>query len=71
MIFLLDCIGTSRADALCDIEQLRFYDLQVRQNFGAAFAAAKHAGIGQVAKDAPNRSMMPHLARPRPIAKVI
>ena len=70
-MLLFNRTHTVLADALCSFKQLRFYDLQVRQQLGTAFSAAKHAGIGQVAKDTPNCGMMPHFTRSRPIAEVI
>ena len=78
MIFLcnfvgsvLACIGASRADALCRFKQLRFYDLQVGQRLGAAFAASKHAGISQIANDTPDAGMVPHFTCSRPIAEIV
>ncbi len=70
-MLLFNRTHTVLADALCSLIYFWFYDLQVRQQLGTAFSAAKHAGIGQVAKDTPNCGMMPHFTRSRPVAEVI
>lgn len=51
--------------------ELRLNDLQLRQYLGAAFTAAEHAGIGQVADNSPDRGMVPRLARSGAIPEVI
>ena len=39
----------------------------MREYLGPAFAAPQDAGVGQIADDAPNGSVMPILTRPGPI----
>ena len=69
--FLFGGVGTGGTNVLCSLEQLLFYNLQVGQRLGAAFAAAKHPGICQIANDTPDAGVMPHFTRSRPVAEVI
>ena len=69
--FLFGGVGAGGTNVLCGLKQLRRYDLQMGQRLGAAFAAAKHPGICQIANDTPDAGVMPHFTRSRPIAKII
>lgn len=41
------------------------------QRLGAAFAAAKHPSICQIANDTPDAGVVPLLARPGPVALIV
>ena len=69
--FMFGGVGAGGTNVLCGLKQLRCYDLQMGQRLGAAFAAAKHPGICQIANDTPDAGVMPHFTRSRPIAKII
>src|SRR5699024_290620 len=55
-------------DALGHLEQLRLNDLQMGQFLGAALAAPQDACIGQIADDASDGGVVPHLPCSGPVA---
>ena len=68
MAFLRGAVGAGGADALGRLEQLRFNNLQMGQFLRAAFAAPQDARIGQVADNAADGGMVPHLSYSGPVA---
>ena len=63
---LFGSIGAGGADTLGGVKHLLRDQLQVREYLGTAFPAAQDTGIGQVADDTPDCSVVPVLAHPRP-----
>ena len=61
MAFLYIAASTGGADALGRLEQLRLNDLQMGQLLRAALAAPQNACIGQVADNASDGGVVPHL----------
>ena len=71
MALLFGAVGPVHPDTLGRLEQLRRDDLQMRKYLGTAFPAAEYARIGQIAEDTPDRGVVPHFARPCPVAQLI
>ena len=64
-------IGPVGADMLGGLKQLGRDNLQMGQRLGTAFATAENTCISEVTDNSPNGGVVPFLARPRPVAKLI
>ena len=68
MAFLFGAVGPGSTDMLGSFKQLRRNDLQVGQLLGAAFSAPQNTRIGEIADNATDTGVVPHLTRSCPVA---
>ncbi len=68
MALLLGAVGPVCTDMLGRFKELRRNNLQVGQRLGSAFPAPQNARIGEIADNATDAGVVPHLTRSCPVA---
>ena len=71
MALLLGAVGPVCTDVLGRFKELRRNNLQVGQRLGAAFPAPQNARIGEIADNATDAGVVPHLTRSCTVALLV